>query len=323
MHPIFLHYPIDVPAKQIADMPFEAFSDESYYYFIIPTSLSEKNVYELYTITLHYHRQGWTQLLCPLFNIHSQFITTVDNKTYILCYALKNSQTNLGGSMLSRFHLTGFSYPYQPGSISSYGKWQQLWIDKIDQYEAYYRHLLQKRPMTSDSRKIADLFPYIIGLAENAIQYMHIINQETRFNDHDQPTITFGRYHDQINQPFIWSHQLVYDHPVRDIAEKLRPIMKQKDGLQNEHITLFLQEYLNWNPLSVFGWKLLFCRLLFPVHLLEYVDQLRTEALDNNISLENIVQEQINYEENMRTFFSQIGIDKADINHIQLDWLME
>lgn len=323
MHPIFLHYPIDVPTKQIPNMPFETFADPSYYYFIIPTSASEKYVYELYTITLHYHRQGWTQLLCPLFNIHSQFITTIENKTYILCYALKNAQTNLGGSMLSKFHLIGFSYPYQPSSISSYGKWQELWIEKIDQYEAYYRHLLQQRPLTSAIREFIDLFPYIIGLAENAIQYMHVVNQETQFNDHDQPTFTFGRYHDHINQPFIWSHQLVYDHPARDLAEKLRQSMKQKDGLQTESNILFLQEYLHENPLSVFGWKLLFCRLLFPIHLLEYVDQVRTGAADNKIVVEDIIQEQTNYEQNIKTFYSQIGIDKANINHIQLDWLME
>src|SRR5699024_7793749 len=100
-----------------------------------------------------------------------------ENKTYILCYAQKNISNGLEGQMLSTFHQVGLDYPYQPSVMASYGMWQHLWISKIDQYEAYYHHLLQQRLMSSTIRELINILPYIIGMGENAIQYMHIMSK--------------------------------------------------------------------------------------------------------------------------------------------------
>ncbi|GAE93989.1 spore coat protein S [Gracilibacillus boraciitolerans JCM 21714] len=320
MHPIFLHYPIQVPTKQVSEKPYLTFLDQSYYYFVIPTNITERYALELYTIASHFHQQGWPQVTCPIPNVHDQFITMIGKDKYMLCYALENNSQQNDAAKLSSFHRAGFAYPYQPSSISSYGKWKELWIAKIDQYEALYQHLYQKRPASFFVRDFVNIFPYIVGIAENAIQYMNQVEKETRFHEYDQPTIVFGRYHTQLNDPFIWCNQFVFDHPVRDMAEKLRSYMSERNGISSEQCKSFIQNYTSDLPLSVFGWKLLYARLIYPIHLLEIMDQIQSSN-ENIYSFEHIIENQNVYEENLSTFFHQMGIDDRSINSIQLDWL--
>ncbi|WP_058306842.1 protein kinase family protein [Gracilibacillus massiliensis] len=317
MHPIFLHYPIHVPTKQVSEQPYPTFTEQSYYYFVVPTNVSERYALELYTIATHFHQQGFPQVTCPIPNVHNQFVTMIGKEKFMLCYARKSNETY----ELNSFHQAGFQYPYQPDSINNYGKWKELWITKMDQYEALYQQLYQQRPASVYNRELVNLFPYMVGIAENAIQYMNHVEQETQFHQHDQPTITFGRFNDQIGESFIWCNQFVYDHPVRDIAEKIRPFMMKDNGLSSEQCRSFLQEYVSTLPLSVFGWKLLYARLLFPIHLLDFMDHVRNSS-EPNQSIDQIIENQAIYEENLRTFFFQLGIDERQINSIQLDWLL-
>ncbi|SHM92530.1 hypothetical protein [Gracilibacillus kekensis] len=318
MHPIFLHYPIQVPTKQVSEQPYPTFMDQSYYYFVVPTNVSERYALELYTIAVHLHQQGFPQITCPIPSVHNQFVTMIGKEKFMLCYAKKSTDKN----KLSSFHKAGFQYPYQPDSITNYGNWKELWITKIDQYEAIYQQLYHERPASIYIRDFINLFPYIVGIAENAIQYMNHVEQETQFHQHDQPTITFGRFVDQLSEPFIWCNQLVYDHPVRDIAEKIRPFMMNNNGLSSEECRSFLQEYASDLPLSIFGWKLLYARLLFPIHLLDFMDLVRHSS-EQKLTINQIIENQANYEENLRTFFYQLGIDERQINNLQLDWLLD
>src|SRR5699024_2456921 len=71
-------------------------------------------------------------------------------------------------------------------------------------------------------RLLMDILPYIIGISENAIQYMQETTEDGRYHEGDQGTIAFQRYHHNLLEPIIWPHDLVYDHPTRDIAEFIR-----------------------------------------------------------------------------------------------------
>ncbi|MDX8044750.1 hypothetical protein SH601_02015 [Gracilibacillus sp. S3-1-1] len=322
MHPIFLHYPIQVPTKQVSEKPYMTFADQSYYYFIIPTNVTERVALELYTIATHYHQQGWTNVTCPIPNVHNQFLTTIGKDTYLLCYGIQREDDRTESIKLADFHQAGFRYPYQPSTINSYGSWKDLWIAKIDQYEGMFKQLYQKRPSTPFLRELVDMFPYIIGLAENAIQYLYLVEQETQFNESDQPSMTFGRYQRDLLDEFIWSDRLIYDHPVRDIAEKMRYFMQTSEGLSSHDSQQFLHGYLTKLPLSIFGWKLLYARLLFPIHLFDFIDQVQHDTI-SSASIEEFINIQTYYEEHLRTFFYKMGIDVRETNSIQLDWLVD
>ncbi|WP_066192554.1 MULTISPECIES: protein kinase family protein [Gracilibacillus] len=320
MHSVFLHYPMQVPVKPIADQPYMTYQDQSTYYFVVPSAYSEEAALEWYSIASYYHQQGFTNVTCPIPNIHNQFITTVGKEQYVVCYAYPSNFELEEGQMLAAFQQIGFQYPYQPKEINHYGRWRQLWSNKTDQYELVYKQLYQQRPANSILRDTVNLFPYIVGLAENAIQYLHVVEQERQFSANDQPTITFGRYQKEMKEDFIYSPTFIYDHPVRDLAEKIRHFMLEEEGLRHADCERFLRSYLSQIPLSAFGWKLLYARLLFPIHLFDLVDQIQ-QTSRSTISMEDIITQQHNYQQHLASFFYQLGVDERDINGIQLDWL--
>src|SRR5699024_5628412 len=98
-----------------------------------------------------------------------------------------------------------------------YGKWKQLWIDKLTSIEHSVFDEAQKY-LNSYYDAVIDSLPYIIGISENAIQYLNETYYESNFDESDQGTITFLRYTDHLLQPIIWVNDLSYDHPTRDIA---------------------------------------------------------------------------------------------------------
>ncbi|MFC4404834.1 hypothetical protein [Gracilibacillus xinjiangensis] len=322
MHPIFLHYPINTPGKQVNGQPFSTYTDEQFYYFVVPVSMSEENVWEKYVIANHFHEKGLTHVVCPLLNVHNQFITSLGKEKYIVCFARNNSvPLDSPGEYLALLHQIGYQFPYQPVMTNNYGRWKELWISKIEQYERLFRSYYQQRPVPSFMRILADNFPYIIGLSENAVQYLNMVEKDQNFNQYDQPVFAFGRLNDQLNHNFIWIHDLIYDHGTRDLAEYIRPHMLDKDGLKDPLLHQFLNEYLSKCPLSPFGWKLLYARLIFPIHLYDKIDDCIREEKEEQTLLQ-IMDSQKEYERNLRYFFSDIGIEQREVNVIQLDWLM-
>lgn len=110
-----------------------------------------------------------------------------------------------------------------------------------------------------------DFMPYLSGISENAIQYMQESEYESRFHETDQGTITFRRYHGQFSRHHLWLTDFAYDHPARDLAEFIRnQLLQTEDPMDG--IQAFLEDYQQVRPLSVFSWRLLYARLLFPIH---------------------------------------------------------
>ncbi|ENH95939.1 hypothetical protein J416_13484 [Gracilibacillus halophilus YIM-C55.5] len=318
MHPLFLHYPISIPNKQEDGYRYITYTDGRDYFFVIPTGLDESTAYELYTVARMYQELGWYHIVQPLYNVHQQLITTIGKEKYMLGFARKSEIRSSLGTQLAYFHQNGRSYPYEPSTISSYGKWRDLWVHKLDRFEAHYQSLYKQRPVSSYQRQFIDRFPYVIGLAENAIQYLRVTEQETRFDSSDQPTMTFGRFRGQTQSDFIWSDEVVFDHPVRDVAEWIRPWMQQENGLQQAECVTNIQDYMTKQPLSYFGWKLLYARLIFPVHIFDALEKANQTTEED---LQRLFDAQQHYEKHLSYFFHEMGIDRQQMNLITLDWL--
>src|SRR5690625_7933125 len=95
--------------------------------------------------------------------------------------------------------------------------------------------------------------PYIIGVSENAIQYMQESEQERRYRDCDRGTIAFQRYQDQLLRQTIWSTDLVYDHPTRDIAEYISTKLLLGEKWAVTVVWLCLEEYEAGQQLAAFS----------------------------------------------------------------------
>ncbi|WP_277678560.1 hypothetical protein [Gracilibacillus dipsosauri] len=323
MHPIFLHYPISVPSKQINAQPYPTYVDQNNYYFIIPIQQEEDAIWEKYVISNHLHQNNFTNVTQPIRNIHNQFVTTVGKEKFLLCFARKKQTLDSSpGQKLAHFHQTGFQFPYQPQTISTYGNWKNLWVNKIDQYEALYKTYYKQQPTQPIMRVLADVFPYMVGLAENAVQYLNIAEEEKNYHMNDQATLTFSRYSNQCMDDFIWIHEIVYDHPIRDVAESIRPFLLKERGLDDKEFQQFMGEYLAICPLSPFAWKLLYARLLLPIHLFDKIDQYRDSDLGEK-AWYRLVEDQVYYEQNLKQFFSLFAVEFRDMDIIQLDWLLD
>lgn len=322
MHPLFLHYPIHTPSKQVAEHPYPTYTDNEYHYFIIPVTFSEEEAWEKYFIAKHFHEYDVANVLCPIQNVHNQFITSIGKETFMLYYARESELHQMSiGKQLAIIHRIGQLFPYKVESINNYGNWKELWIQKVDQYEQLFKTYYQHKPTPPFMRELVDYFPYIIGISENAIQYMNLVMKERNYNEFDQPVLAYARLSNQLQEPYIWTHRLIYDHPARDIAEYLRPMLCEQDGINHPTIQAFLKDYLSICQPSPFSWKMVFARLLFPIHLYDAMDEcVRLNYSDTPLG--KIEEMQIHYEKNLQTFFYQIGIDISKESVIQLDWLM-
>ncbi|MRH44745.1 hypothetical protein GH741_19025 [Aquibacillus halophilus] len=292
-------------------------------YFIIPEPNNEEVHYEQKVISDFLINSGVDNIATPLFSQQGQLTTRIDSKDYLVYMGRisRSSRTSSSAHTLASFHKLGTNYPYEPNYVSSYGQWKTLWASKVESFEQMYASLYQKRPVSSYHRLFIDTFPYLIGLSENAIQFLQESEADKRFHESDRPTITFQRYQHQLQKDIIWSHELVHDHPVRDLAEHIRPFLLEEDQAFFK-IKTALKEYEQVQPLSVFSWRLLYARLLFPIHLFDFLEsglvRNEPENLYNEYKLK--LEKQSNYERNLKRFFNEVGVDTRTLSIPVLDW---
>lgn len=299
--------------------------DGEYYYLIIEVKNKEVIHMEQAALAEYLVENGYTHTFVPIPNVNGEWLTAYDGQVYLV---LKTAQfqhdtTMPHGQQLAAFHAIGSTYPFEPKKISSYGKWKELWINKLTVYETKAAQEAKKHP-SAYYENVMNMLPYMIGMSENAIQYVQESEQDNRFHEHDQGTICFHRYTGQLLQPALWPVDFVYDHPARDLAEYIRArlLNHNLDSAAGE-IVQFLQEYQQVHPLSVFGLRLLYARLLFPVHLFDLVGQgfLHTNPSMLFDDLIKLCNQQIDYEAKLRMFFKLVGVDPQLLHIPMLHWL--
>lgn len=324
MHEILSQYTDLVTEQQIKVDGVTGFQQGEHIYIIIPSSANPYYHYEQRAVAEFLLEQGIENLAVPVSNANGELLTVWEDKEYVVL-RINNSANRLTFShpeQLARFHQAGAGYPYQPNTFSSYGHWKKLWADKLAYFEKIYHQLYEERPVSRYQRLIIDTFPYLSGLTENALQYLQETETETRYHNNDQPTFTFQRYRQQSEKAIIWPNDIVYDHPARDIAEYLRGGLLQAANGFPRQVNTFLNNYNNHYPLSIFGWRLVFARLLLPVHLFDQIEQGLLEENQEVLykDYKKLLESQTNYEIRLKSLFSDLGIDSVSLNIPNLDW---
>ncbi|MCT2535884.1 hypothetical protein NC661_08180 [Aquibacillus koreensis] len=306
---------------------YEGYKNGNDFYIIIPNPNNALLHQEQKLVSTYLIANGFENIASPIFNQQNNIITHLHEKEYVVCKGniKKYSSQMSHPQLLASFHDTGTRYPYAPNYISSYGQWKTLWENKLDTFEQLYQQKMQERPVSHFQRLFLDSFPYLIGLSENAIQYLQETETDQRFHEGDQASITFQRYTNQVQKDLIWSHELTYDHPTRDICEHIRPLMSSDEGHSITRIKTFLNEYEQVRPLSIFGWRLLYSRLLFPIHLFDYLEVGLSTGNDEQIyeSFEKALINQRNYQEKLSYFFEEMGIHPRQKAIPEIQWLKQ
>lgn len=298
-------------------------SGNNIYFTILATN---NKVIHMEQSSLAYHliENGYAQIAYPIPNTHGEWVTPYRDTDYIVLkvMGLRDNFRSDHGKRLAQFHQKNHTYGFEPQHISSYGQWKKLWIDKLMGFE---NKIIEESQNNKNDyyRLLIDVLPYIIGISENAIQFMQESEHEYRYDQNDQGTITFQRYEDQLLRPIIWHTDLVYDHPTRDLAEFIRHQLLQNSEQTFDHITLFLKDYQLNHPLSIFSWRILYARLIYPVHLFDLIEHAFIEKkYDKHFrQLQQILIKQTNYEEQLRQFFRKIGLDDRELRVPVLQWL--
>ncbi|RDW20953.1 hypothetical protein [Oceanobacillus chungangensis] len=316
------HYNIQIEEK-IWLHGKEGYRQDNQFYFTTTSDNKEVILMEQAALAYYLMENDHKQITMPIPNLYGEWFSSFADKSYMVFRVeqLKQENRQTEGKALAMFHQLGSVYRYEPKNISSYGAWKALWIEKLTVFETKIEQEAKLHP-TAYYRLLMDSLPYLIGISENAIQYIQESEGEQRFHEVDQGTITFNRYSNQLHEPIIWSEDLVYDHPVRDIAEYIRRqfLMNEPD----EKVTAFLFDYQESRPLSVFSWRLIYGRLLYPIPIFDLISRgFVSEDFDQlYIDLATLLEQQTIYEKRLRGFYQSVGVDSDTWNIPVVQWLM-
>ncbi|GAB4072778.1 spore coat protein CotS [Barrientosiimonas marina] len=301
----------------------EVFQDANYTYFIIYADQTEAIHMEQAALAYYYYENDYRNVAVPVPTLDGKWFSVYDDTPCMVWRANHRPVLPKGphGERLAVFHMTGAAYPYEPETIFNYGQWKELWIEKLTAFENKINWEAHNHP-NDYYRLLMDSMPYLIGLSENAIQYMQETESEQRFHDTDQATVVFGRYKNQLESSLVWGTEFAVDHPARDLAEYIRyQLLYAEDPLRD--ISLFLNDYQRIRPLSIFSWRVLLARLLYPVHFFDVIG--RGFSADQyegvHAELAELLQKQPMYEERLGFFFENAGINPEALQIPVLHWL--
>ncbi|MBM7600686.1 spore coat protein YutH [Virgibacillus halotolerans] len=315
------YYELPVEEKIVLDGK-EGYKHDEYFYFII--NVNNKEVIHMEQAALAYYllENHFNHTAFPIQNRYGEWFTTDQGKNHMVLQVQQplQDQRLSPGESLASFHLVGANYDYEPKAISSYGQWKALWIEKLTVFETNLEQEAKKHP-THYYQLIMDILPYVIGISENAIQYLQESEQDNRFHEADQGTISFRRYTNQLEKPILWVDEFVYDHPARDLAEYIRMTLL-KDGGEDELVE-FLKDYNSIRPLSVFSWRLLYARLIFPIHFFDIMQSgfLTDDFASLYTQMTDLLDKQADYERKLADFFQMGGVKHEKLNIPVIKWL--
>ncbi|MGF7013409.1 hypothetical protein [Ornithinibacillus bavariensis] len=302
----------------------EGFRDHDTNYFIISSSNKEMVLLEQAALAYFLAENGYNHTAIPILTKNNSWFVENDGQQYLVLRVsnLQHSPIESHGKQLAQFHNITASYQYEPQEISSYGMWKDLWIRKLTAFE----HKLQEELKENGNdyyRLLVDVFPYIIGISENAIQYIQESESERRFHQADTGVFAFRRYQDNLIAPVIWTDDLVFDHPTRDIAEYIRYKLLDNNETALEEVYVFIRDYQGVQPLSIFGWRLLYARLLFPIHFFDLMEAgFQGKEYERYFyELEALLQTQVRYEKRLNRLFDLLQVNFREYDIPVLHWL--
>src|SRR5699024_953986 len=249
----------------------KSYTDGDCLYFIICVKKKEILYIEQCMLAQYLREQGLNQVALPIRNKNDSLFTKISKMHYIVFKLpyMNEIQPSIVHQNLASFHQKSQTFPYEPRYLNYYGFWSTLWMDQLTTIE---RQIQKQKECTNSIvwQRITNILPYMISLSEYAIQLMAEAEKENKFDMTDRPAICFERYQDQLQTPIILPSDLVYDHPIRDVGEWIRYKLLQNPTIEGVEISEWIQHYQTMQPLSILGIRMLYARLLYPLHFWDF-----------------------------------------------------
>lgn len=274
---LYFHYGVK-PERMFTFSGYPAFSDHLVLYLMIEVYEKDRDeLFERHLLSQFLRNQN-VRFVPAFVPARDGNYVVRDGERYFVLLRLEQWNRNqhpVIGAELAAFHYRGFYFQESLVELNRVGKWQEYWEGRFDSLEKLYQQVLKSGPATEFDEWFLQTFSYFSGLAENAIGYVHDTLLDAPPGPFDRGTICHERFTPAHwvgripwKNPFEW----VYDHPVRDLAEYVRVLLlRGEKGLARAR--KFIEDYQSILPLSGLAWRLMFSRLLFPVHYFTVVEE--------------------------------------------------
>lgn len=302
-------------------------------YLLLPVNgMKEEELGEIKKLSDFMMQQGETSVATFVPTIHGYYVCEINEQQYIL--ARCNRQGGVRGkeseaTNLALFHYHGKQFPDTIEHLNQIGQWKDMWEKRLEQLEQFWQSKVLIQPHDEFDELFIESFPYYLGLTENAIQYLvdaELDDEPQHFDGaticHQKYSSKYWKYHQRLRIPFDW----IYDHPSRDLAEWIRNEWLGDKGGAIYSILAFLKDYEAKTPLSSFAWRLLYSRLLFPLHYFELVESYYNEREQGQkgiyqTQLENIINTTAGYQGFLRDFYDIIQLPVGQLRMRKVEWL--
>ncbi|PLR92622.1 spore coat putative kinase YutH [Bacillus sp. T33-2] len=320
------------PETEITFGKFRGFKSNNNLYLIMDvTGRKEQEINELNRMAQHLQNRGDREAAKFLLTKEGNIVCKWEKNSYCLMAGngLKTPQHNRIGRKLAKFHARGRNIPFRVEHVSRVGQWKQYWEMRLDQMESVWNGKLFIEPENEFERMFLESFPYYMGLSENAIQYLVDTEMDDEPQEVDHGTVCHERFSTEawgtsyaVRNPFDW----VYDHAGRDIAEWIRERYFYNIQTSQLEIRQFMMEYQAISQLSSFSWRLLYARLLFPLHFFECVENyyMTTSEQQKNYlqdKLEKFLKQTGEHEQFLGRFFQLAEAPARYLKIPSVDWI--
>ena len=229
------------------------YKNKNNYYFTSEVK-NKKNLYKLY----YYFINGYFYKI--IFNKKGKFISTYQNKDYILLKYIKYN-----------FKLEDLIYKNKL-ALSNKKKlltWRNIWIDRSNYIEEKYQKIINKYNIIDES------IDYFYGLLEAAI---YLLRDYQKYYDYLYLQHIFINYFDYYNPCNI-----KLDVKERDFSNYLKYLF-----FSNKYKDIYIDKIIIKN-LDNYNFNLILARLIYP----DYYFNLLDELIDNNYIFNNNIFDEI------------------------------
>ncbi len=328
---IYKNYGIQVEREE-KNNRYPSFRSGNVIYSIIPLGkLEQEELAERQKMSEHLWLQGDHSVATFVLANHGSYVSEIDEKLFVLiANEVIQPVRNLKiGFELGVFHARGRSIDTTITKCSRIGQWKALWESRIDQLERIWSNKLQAHPNNEFERLFIETFPYYMVLGENAIQYLVDTEMDDTPGEIDSGTVCYERFQqntwsdeEKMKNPFDW----VFDHATRDLAEWVRDHYIHHIHTYQRGVIQFFREYQSIEHLSSFSARLLYARMLFPIHYYETVEEYfsgpkesRSHELEESLS--TITKTSENYETFLKHFFELAQLPAKQMQLPEIEWL--
>lgn len=323
---------------------YEGFQAGGQSYLLLPKEESMLNEQEMMAFTNYLRSVGDSSVLEPITTVRKQKSGLIDGQEVYVCLLpdnFQNEQTRLNhtaekGAHLATIHYYGKQMPYEKRGYEFFGQWHKLWETRLEQLEGWYQQILYETPQSYVDEAFLFSYPYYMGLTENAIQYVVDAMMDDPGREYEKPTICHRRFNDRtwlvlsengdiVKRPT----EFVYDHPCRDLAEWIREHRLGESVSSWEEIGEFLKGYEEYDQLTTYSWRLLYARLLFPLHYFEaiehyYRSQIREAKEEAAQAFFHLLEQENRNEQFLKEFAEGVLASKGAVPSNQIppiEWL--